>query len=456
MARGIRKVGENILAPKRAIIVTDKNKSQYKWNEIPDGSLFIDTVTGIMSIKLEGESDWVPFGIKNDGTICIAKDTKLVTEVYTIKDPDEGDGHFSCTNTDGDIRHYTLTKDGYIFELEKGSYQMGRNQMTIIIDDCLHRSEESGGISELSETKVLLKDKLVAGQEVTIMYSNVVRIGNPYPRIFINNNEPDVAEVGDLWVDTDASLTDEDLKGNLEDPNYSIPWSMISGKPNSIAGYGIIDEVSYTGHVHKYGDILGSPVAMKADGGNSDTVDYYHADNNKAGTLAIIEKSTGKLPQSIIPTTFTKGMIMMWYGASNNVPNGWAICDGKNGTPNLTDRFVVGAGASYGLGSIGGVNTVTLNTNQMPSHTHVISGNGSGDVIGSFRTWKCDPQATGCFSQTSAGTICNSRDGGGDGGWRIDLKASNLATNMKVANSGGNQAHENRPPYYALFYIMKL
>lgn len=201
MARGIRKVGENILAPKRALIVTDKNKSQYKWNEIPDGSLFIDTVTGITSIKLEGESDWVPFGIKNDGTLCIAKDTKLVTEVYTIKDPDEGDGHFSCTNTDGDIRHYTLTKDGYIFELEKGSYQMGRNQMTIIIDDCLHRSEESGGISELSETKVLLKDKLVAGQEVTIMYSNIVRIGNPYPRIFMGQLAPTIAEEGDLWLD---------------------------------------------------------------------------------------------------------------------------------------------------------------------------------------------------------------------------------------------------------------
>ena len=201
MARGIRKVGENILAPKRAIIVTDKNKSQYKWNEIPDGSLFIDTVTGITSVKLEGESDWVPFGIKNDGTLCIAKDTKLVTEVYTIKNPDEGDGHFSCTNTNGDIRHYTLTKDGYIFELEKGSYQMGRNQMTIIIDDCLHRSEESGGISELSETKVLLKDKLVAGQEITIMYSNVVRIGNPYPRIFMGQLAPTIAEEGDLWLD---------------------------------------------------------------------------------------------------------------------------------------------------------------------------------------------------------------------------------------------------------------
>lgn len=455
--RGIKKVSENILSDGRAIIVTEKDKDNYVWADIPNGSLFIDTTTGIMQVKIEGESDWVPAGLKNDGTLCIAKDTKLVTEIYTIVNPDEGDGHFSCKDGDGNTRHFPLTNEGYhVFYLEKGSYQMRRNQISVVIDDCLYRSVASGDLTELGETRIQLNEQLKAGQKVTITYSNVIRIGNPYPRIFINNNEPDVAEVGDLWVDTDASLTDEDLKGNLEDPNYSIPWSMISGKPNSVAGYGIIDDISYTGHVHKYGDILGSPVAMKADGGNSDTVDYYHADNNKAGTLAIIEKTTGKLPQSIIPVMFTKGMIIMWYGSSNSVPSGWAICDGKNGTPNLTDRFIVGAGRSYSLGALGGINTVTLNTNQMPSHTHVISGNGSGDVIGSFRTWKCDPQATGCFSQTDVGVICNSRDSGGDPGWRIDLKASNLATNMKVANSGGNQAHENRPPYYALFYIMKL
>lgn len=273
MARGIRKVGENILAPKRAIIVTDKNKSQYKWNEIPDGSLFIDTVTGITSVKLEGESDWVPFGIKNDGTLCIAKDTKLVTEVYTIKDPDEGDGHFSCTNTDGDIRHYTLTEDGYIFELEKGSYQMGRNQMTIIIDDCLHRSEESGGISELSETKVLLKDKLVAGQEVTIMYSNVVHIGNPYPRVFINDNEPDAkaAEIGDLWIDTD--FTYAEYQKYLDQDDGKLDWNKIKNTPNSLLGYGIKDNISLNPHTHDYNSLLNLPSTMTANGGRSDKAD---------------------------------------------------------------------------------------------------------------------------------------------------------------------------------------
>ena len=320
MARGIRKVGENILAPKRAIIVTDKNKSQYKWNEIPDGSLFIDTVTGIMSIKLEGESDWVPFGIKNDGTICIAKDTKLVTEVYTIKDPNEGDGHFSCINIDGDIRHYTLTEDGYIFELEKGSYQMGRNQITIIIDDCLHRNEKSGGISELSETEVLLKDKLVTGQEITIMYSNVVRIGNPYPRIFINDNEPDVAEVGDFWIDCNDNIGDD--PNYEEDPYYDrhVDWSNVDGKPTTLAGYGIRDDVAAKEHKHSINDITDFPLTMRANGGNADTVGNKSVGTG-IGNIPTIG-ANGKLDQNIVPIIPSKKLTIVQPDGTSNTYDG--------------------------------------------------------------------------------------------------------------------------------------
>ena len=109
--RGIKKVSENILSDGRAIIVTEKDKDNYVWADIPNGSLFIDTTTGIMQVKIEGESDWVPAGLKNDGTLCIAKDTKLVTEIYTIVNPDEGDGHFSCTDGDGNTRHFPLTNE---------------------------------------------------------------------------------------------------------------------------------------------------------------------------------------------------------------------------------------------------------------------------------------------------------------------------------------------------------
>ena len=159
--RGIKKVSENILSDGRAIIVTEKDKDNYVWADIPNGSLFIDTTTGIMQVKIEGESDWVPAGLKNDGTLCIAKDTKLVTEIYTIVNPDEGNGNFSCKDGDGNTRHFPLTNEGYhVFYLEKGSYQMRRNQISVMIDDCLYRSQSSGGLTELSETKIILNEKI--------------------------------------------------------------------------------------------------------------------------------------------------------------------------------------------------------------------------------------------------------------------------------------------------------
>ena len=39
--------------------------------------------------------------------------------------------------------------------------------------------------------------------------------------------------------------------------------------------------------------------------------------------------------------------IIMWSGTAADIPTGWALCDGTNGTPNLTDRFVLGAGKAY-------------------------------------------------------------------------------------------------------------
>ena len=47
-------------------------------------------------------------------------------------------------------------------------------------------------------------------------------------------------------------------------------------------------------------------------------------------------------------------MIMIWSGSAASIPVGWALCNGGNGTPNLQDRFVVGAGSAYGVGVTGG------------------------------------------------------------------------------------------------------
>ena len=116
------------------------------------------------------------------------------------------------------------------------------------------------------------------------------------------------------------------------------------------------------------------------------------------------------------------GTIVMWSGTT--IPDGWALCNGSNGTPDLRDRFIVGAGSSYALKATGGAATVTLTLDQIPPHSHNFS-------------W---PRGDAWWN-----------NGSGNTWWGNSFNASS-----NTANAGGGQAHENRPPYYALYYIMKL
>ena len=67
------------------------------------------------------------------------------------------------------------------------------------------------------------------------------------------------------------------------------------------------------------------------------------------------------------------GGIIIWSGASNAIPTGWVLCDGNNSTPDLRNRFIVGAGNSYNVGVTGGFDSVSLSESQIPGHTHGVS-----------------------------------------------------------------------------------
>ncbi len=146
-----------------------------------------------------------------------------------------------------------------------------------------------------------------------------------------------------------------------------------------------------------------------------------------------------------------KGMIVMWSGPINKIPDGWKLCDGKTydgiTTPDLRSRFVVGAALAgstldSGLtvkefseaGTKGGAETITLNINQIPAHRHIYYQATSGDD-----GW----QNVKNVDETQ---ILVSDRGGGIGYER----------NPHTGASGGNQPHDNMPPYYALAYIMKV
>jgi microcystin-dependent protein len=145
------------------------------------------------------------------------------------------------------------------------------------------------------------------------------------------------------------------------------------------------------------------------------------------------------------------GAIIMWSGAINNIPVGWALCDGSNGTPDLRDRFIVGAGGSYNVGNTGGSNTVRLTTSQIPSHSHTASIGRAGDHRhGMGSKWLMSGTGSASNPGTSGpGFFATSEER--TTGW-----AGEHSHSITVSSTGGGQAHENRPPYYALCFIMKL
>ena len=126
---------------------------------------------------------------------------------------------------------------------------------------------------------------------------------------------------------------------------------------------------------------------------------------------------------------FVSGMIILWSGASNAVPTGFVLCNGQNNTPDLRGRFVVGfhdSNGDYDVNDTGGSESVTLTVNQIPAHTHT-------------HTKATHPSGSGPEQNQSGGP--EDRTNFGDTG--------------TTSSTGGGQSHENRPPYYALCYIMK-
>ncbi len=146
------------------------------------------------------------------------------------------------------------------------------------------------------------------------------------------------------------------------------------------------------------------------------------------------------------------GGIIIWSGAIVDVPSGWYLCDGNNGTPNLRDRFVVGAGSTYAVGDTGGAETHTLTLDEIPAHNHG-GGNHSHGVT--------DPgHAHSISSRNQDGSSNKAREGDPSGGGGVITNSATTGISIQnsgtiISTQGGGLAHNNLPPYFALAYIMK-
>ena len=98
--------------------------------------------------------------------------------------------------------------------------------------------------------------------------------------------------------------------------------------------------------------------------------------DNSVGSSGQVLVSSGSSATPTWGDAFVTGMIMLWSGSTGTVPSGWRLCDGGGGTPNLMNRFVVGAGSSYAVNATGGSANATL-----VSHSHTLSGTAAASSI---------------------------------------------------------------------------
>ena len=136
------------------------------------------------------------------------------------------------------------------------------------------------------------------------------------------------------------------------------------------------------------------------------------------------------------------GVITMWSGSIVSIPSGWFLCNGSNGTPDLRDRFVVGAGSTYSVGGTGGsANAIVVaHTHSItdPGHAHTPDNGGSFIKSGGFGANITGWPAGATFFPT-----------GSDG------NTETSTTGISVNSAGSSGTNANLPPYYALAYIMK-
>jgi len=160
-------------------------------------------------------------------------------------------------------------------------------------------------------------------------------------------------------------------------------------------------------------------------------------------TSSILQNSVASTVPSPGSDALPSGAIIMWSGSIADIPLGWALCDGTNGTPDLRDRFIVGAGSSYNPASTGGVLTHDHAglTGIGGDHSHSFSGRTGSDTSGDYRGWNAAPGGSGWNGDASRG-------------WHTHAFSGNTS-------SAGSHSHSiasvsSLPPYYALAFIMKL
>jgi hypothetical protein len=193
---------------------------------------------------------------------------------------------------------------------------------------------------------------------------------------------------------------------------------------------------------------IAAAIASKSDSNSPTFTGTPLAPTASAGTNNT-QLATTAFVNTAVAASFPSGGIIMWSGSVASIPSGWVLCNGSNGTPDLRNRFVVGAGSTYAVDATGGsADTITV------SHTHTFSGTTAEN--GSHNHTYQTGVNTALTSQGSNGNF----GGGTPDDTSIIYNTSSAGAHTHTysgttASTGSSGTNANLPPYYALAYIMK-
>lgn len=216
------------------------------------------------------------------------------------------------------------------------------------------------------------------------------------------------------------------MSNYIKGVDFASKDALVSGDPNKVVRGTEIDAEF---------ESIETAVASKADlvspsflGSPSAPTPASNAVNTLLATTAFV--------RAVVPA----GVICMWSGSVATIPIGWALCDGTAGTPDLRDRFIVGAGSSYAVGAAAGSKDAVV-----VSHTHTAT---------STVTDPGHSHTVGYNNVTAGGSALDRLTAGGS------TPTSSSTTGITVATvntaTGVSGVDANLPPYLSLAYIMKL
>lgn len=253
-----------------------------------------------------------------------------------------------------------------------------------------------------------------------------------------------------------ATAGDLTASGTITATGFSGSGANLTGIKNSaISGSAAIAD-SKLATITSSGKVANSATTATPNNDPSTIVRRNGSGNFSAGTITASGLQVGSVSATSITTsgnvtvnspgalsgfgTIPLGGIIMWSGAT--VPAGWKLCNGNNGTPDLRNRFIVGSGSTYSIGDKGGAASVTLTAEQTPLRAHTHTMVDFFDIDDAF-----DPAGATVASHDQSGA----REPGGDNG----PKRKQITKTTSSASITNVSAHENRPPYYALAFIMR-